>query len=123
MSAGKLNLTIEQGATWHRRLTWKTGDPATPVDLTGFTARMQVRAAADVESEEVEPGDVLVELTTENSRITLTPEEGRIELDIDAVTTADIEAVEAVYDLELVNGPTVTRLVQGAALISAEVTR
>lgn len=41
MSA-KVNLTIEQGATFSKVLTWKTGatqDTATPVDLTDNTAK------------------------------------------------------------------------------------
>lgn len=40
MSA-KTNLTIEQGATWDRTLTVKYDD--TPLDLTDYDARMQIR--------------------------------------------------------------------------------
>ena len=56
----KLKLTIYQGATFRKRLTWKGPLPAqTPIDLTGCTARMQVRP-------EVESSTVLLELTTAN---------------------------------------------------------
>ena len=47
MPAGELDLYIEQGATYRKTLTWKTGSPATPVDLTGYTARLQVRTKID----------------------------------------------------------------------------
>ena len=61
----KLKLTIYQGATFRKRLTWKGPLPAqTPIDLTGCTARMQVRP-------EVESSTVLLELTTANGGITL----------------------------------------------------
>lgn len=59
----KLKLTIYQGATFRKRLTW-TAPGGTPVDLTGCTARMQVRA-------EVGSPTVLLSLTTVNGGITL----------------------------------------------------
>jgi hypothetical protein len=47
-----------------------------------------------------------------------------IELEISAADTADVEAMKAVYDLELESaGGDVTRLLEGEALISPEVTR
>jgi hypothetical protein len=42
-----LNFTIYQGATFSVQLTWETGDPATPVDLTGYSAAMKVKAGQD----------------------------------------------------------------------------
>jgi len=70
----KLKLTIYQGATFRKRLTWKGPLPAqTPIDLTGCTARMQVRP-------EVESSTVLLELTTANGGITLGGVAGTIEL-------------------------------------------
>lgn len=40
----ELYFKIQQGATFARTLTWKTGDPLAAVDLsTGFTARMTFR--------------------------------------------------------------------------------
>lgn len=44
MAAAKLKLVIEQGATFRKTLTWKAGTPSVPVDLTGCTARMHIRA-------------------------------------------------------------------------------
>ena len=63
MLAGIYHLTIEQGATLDRTLTWTDGDGVL-VDLTGYTARAQVRDGKDATSAEVD-------LTTENGGITL----------------------------------------------------
>lgn len=37
-------ITIVEGGTFDKTFLWKTGDPASAVDLTGYTANMQVRA-------------------------------------------------------------------------------
>ena len=44
MAAATLDLTIEQGATFRKVLTWKTGTPAVAKDLTGYTARMMLKS-------------------------------------------------------------------------------
>jgi hypothetical protein len=120
MAVSKLKLEINQGATFRRRLTWLTGSPATPVDLTGWTARMQIRST-------VESAAVLHELTTENGGITLGGIAGTIDLYISATATAAFAwPSAAVYDLELVApgvGGDVYRLVGGSVTLSREVTR
>ena len=78
----KLQLKIYQGATFRRRLRWLSPDKM-PIDLTGCTARMQVR-------EEVESTAALLELSTENGRIALGGTAGTVDLLIDAGTTAAI---------------------------------
>jgi len=45
MAAATRNLTIEQGATFRDLFTWKTGTPAVAVNLTGYTARMMLKAS------------------------------------------------------------------------------
>lgn len=118
MSAGKLKLLVEQGATFRRNFRWQTGDTPTDVDLTGYTARMMIRRTDD---EEAAP---LVSLTTENGGIEFTtPAEGRMAIFISATATAAMPAVDAAYDLEMVNGAEVVRLLQGAVDISPEVTK
>lgn len=117
MAASKLKLAIEQGATFRRRLTWKTGTPALPVNLTGYTARMQIRG-------ELTDATVLLELTTENGGITLGGTAGTIDLYISAVATAGITWESGVYDLEMVaSNSDVIRLVAGGVSVSPEVTR
>lgn len=119
MSATKYPLFIEQGATFDKSLTYSTGTQknAVPVDLTGCTARAQIRSDIDSET-------VLLELTTENGRIVLGGVTGEIRIVIDAVTTAGITWESGVYDLELVfaNG-FVKRLIAGSVSVSKEVTR
>lgn len=117
MAAGKLKLTIDQGATFTKQLTWKTGTPAVAVDLTGYTARMQIRPT-------IESSTVLVSLTTENGGIALGGTAGTITLTITATATAAFTWTEGVYDLELVSaGGVVTRLLKGAVTVTPEVTR
>jgi len=114
MAAGEYDFTLEQGATFSKVLTWKdeNGDP---INLTGYTARMQLRRY---------PGDseLVAELTTENGGIALGGAAGTITLTIAATETEEIDTAEGKYDLELISGATVTRLLQGAWTLSKEVT-
>lgn len=111
-----LKLTIYQGATFRKRLIW-TDAANVPIDLTGCTARMQVRS-------EVESPTVLLSLTTLNGGITITPLTGTIDLFIRDVDTAAIKWESGVWDLEIVHPNTdVTRLMQGSVSVSPEVTR
>lgn len=115
MAAGTLDFTIEQGATFNLLLTWKID--TVPVNLTGYTARLAARV-------DVEDTEVILSLTTSNGGITLGGSAGTISLDQTATQTTLLPAGTYVYDLELVApNTTVTRLVQGELLISAEVTR
>ncbi len=114
------DINIKQGATFSLIMTWYTDETqTTPVDLSGYTARMQIR-------EFKESADVIVELTTGNGRITLGGALGTIALEISAEDTEDLvfpESLTGVYDLELVNGTTVTRLLEGTVYYNLEVTR
>jgi len=116
MTPAKLNLTIFQGATFAKVLTWQVGSPPTAVNLTGYTARMMVRATVDATA-------VLLTLTTENGGITLGGSAGTITLAITATATAALSFDTAVYDIELISGATVTRIVNGNIKLSLEVTR
>ena len=112
----KLKLTIYQGATFRKRLTWRAPSKA-PIDLTGCTARMQIRA-------KIEATTPLLTLTTENGGISLGGTAGTIELLIDADDTAALTWTSGVYDLEIVfPGGQVTRLTYGSVTVSPEVTR
>lgn len=114
----KLKLTIYQGATFRKRLTWKGPLPTqTPIDLTGCTARMQVRP-------EIESATVLLELTTANGGITLGGVAGTIELFVSDDASTLFTWLSGVWDLEIefASGE-VRRLVQGTVSVSPEVTR
>jgi hypothetical protein len=115
MAATTYDILIEQGATYSQVITYK--DNGVAVNLTGYTARMQVRAT-------LESASTLVELTTANSGIALGGTAGTITLTIAAADTAALTSGRGVYDLELVSGSgIVTRLLQGVATISRNVTR
>jgi hypothetical protein len=117
MPATTYDILIEQGATFEFELVWKDGD-GDEVNLTGYTARMQVRPT-------VESSVVLLSLTSAaGGGITLGGATGAVTIRASATQTASIGARAAVYDLELQAADgTVTRLLQGVATISAEVTR
>jgi hypothetical protein len=114
----KLKLTIYQGATFRKRLRWSAG--GAPIDLTGCTARMQVRP-------EVDSPTVLIDLTTENSGIALGGAAGTVDLYIGATSTAAITWESGVFDLEIVHPGVmpdeVTRIAEGSVTVSPEVTR
>lgn len=126
MTAVTLNISIDQGADWKDTLVLYQPAPVnTPIEsmevmnLTGYTARMQIRASHMNET-------VLADLTSVNGGLTITPLMGKIDRHLTAAKTQTIVLTNtpAVYDLELVasNGE-VTRLVQGSVFISPEVTR
>ena len=115
MIAAVYNMLIDQGATFSRVLTYKD-DAGSAVNLTGYTARMQVRDTYDA-------AGVALNLTTENGGITLGGTAGTITLAAAATATAAIEAKPYVYDLELVSGSVVSRLIQGTFNVRPEVTR
>ncbi|MBU0563401.1 MAG: hypothetical protein KJ945_08060 [Gammaproteobacteria bacterium] len=86
-----------------------------PVDLTGATARMQVRAGLG--------GAVLLELTTENSGLAITGP-GTLTRTLSAAATAALTWTDGVYDLEVEYADgTVQRYLQGAVTVSREVTK
>ena len=114
MKPGKYNFVCPQGATFSKQLTWEIDN--VPVDLTTYTARMQVR-------EKYTSPSAIINLTTENGGITLGGDEGTIDIDISATSTASLVAKEYVYDLELVSSSVVTRLIEGKFIVTPEVTR
>jgi hypothetical protein len=117
MSAKQVDITIEQGATFSLNITWKSAD-GTPVNLTGYTAKMQVRwKYADA--------NALLTFSSVGGTITLGGVAGTISINGAAAVTGVTEPKHGVYDLELTNTSTgfVKRLIQGRALISPEVTR
>jgi len=117
MAAFKLRLQLVQGEDFHKRFTWKTGTPALPVDLTGCTARMHMRASIDSPT-------VLLGLSTDDGTITLGGTAGTVDMDLTNVVTAAVSWTSAVYDLEIVfPSGQVRRLLKGPVAVDREVTR
>lgn len=129
MLAGVYDMTCEQGSTFIRSLEIEQPDPADPTgqtfepfDLTGYTARMQVRRT--------------LESTTAMVNITSTPDvngngifmqyagvENAMRIYMNDEFTATI-TTSGVYDIEIINGAgEVSRVLQGKFTLSPEVTR
>lgn len=115
MAAGTYHMKIEKGSTLSLVLTYADAND-TAIDLSGYSARMQIR-------KRMNDSNAILEATTENGYITLGGNAGTVTISIPASVTATLDAVEAVYDIELVNGSIVTRLVEGTVEVSPEVTR
>ncbi len=117
--AGLYNITCQQGATFQRQVTW-TDSARDAYNLTGYTARMQVR-------DNVSSNTIVIALSTtagSGGTITLGGTAGTVDLLIPAANTTTLTAGQYVYDLELVSGGgVVTRLLEGNFKVTAEVTR
>lgn len=113
MPAATYDLLIEQGATFDQEFIWKDST-GTPIDLTGYTARMKIR--------QLKTDAEIISLTS-SSGITIASG-GSITILITATQTAALPTCRGRYDLELQDSTgVVTRLLQGDVEISAEVTR
>jgi hypothetical protein len=107
---------FEQGATLNRRLIWKDSNGVV-INLTGYTARMQVRQS-------VSSAVKLMDLTTENGGIVLGGSAGTVDIKATAAAMAAMTWKRGVYDIELISADgTVTRLLSGDVELVPEVTR
>jgi hypothetical protein len=131
MSAGRYSFIIEQGATFTLELQYKNND-GTPIDLTGYGARMHVRPAISSStlyialSSSLQPDGTGLNLS--GSSGTQPPSSGSIGIYISAASSSALSFDEGVYDLEihsnnLIGVETVTRLVEGKVKLSKEVTK
>jgi hypothetical protein len=126
MAAGKYSFIIEQGATTNLNIHW-TDVSGSSVDLSGYEARMQIRPgieASDVYislSSSLSPDGTGLNLSGSNG---ITPvQSGSVGIYISAYSSSLLNFTEAFYDLEMVNGKEVTRLLEGKIRLSKNVTR
>jgi hypothetical protein len=127
MAAAKYSFVIEQGATLEFQLDW-TDDTGNPIDLTGMHARMQVRPA-------VESSEIFLNLSSSlsdscgtglnlsGSSGTNPLSSGSIGVYVSAASSSLLNFNEAYYDLEVVSGCEVYRLLEGKVRLSKNVTR
>ena len=118
MSAGSFDLTIEQYTTFTLDLTITEGegDNVTPMDLTPYTPRLQVRESAAAR-------EILLACNPENGRILVDqPTSGVIQITLTAEDTSHLSWSEGVYDL-LLTGPDTHRLLEGSVTVRPGVTR
>jgi hypothetical protein len=118
---GTYNLQINQFATFEKVFIWiagfcgcgTVGATSGPVDLTGYTAALQIRPFALSTT-------ILYDAS---SNITLGGTAGTITLDIPATATALFTWWNGVYDLILTDSSgNVTRLLQGSVIVTPGVT-
>jgi len=119
MAAGKYDITIEQGSTFTLNLSYKDSDGAV-VDLSvGYTGRMKIREStggtiiASTESGDSPKNTLSIALAASGNNIIVT---------MTAANTAALDFDNAVYDLELVAGTTVDRIIEGRVFLSKEIT-
>ncbi len=116
MTAGIYNFTIDQGAQYITTIVYEDSN-GNPVDLTGYTARMQLRE----QSSSPNPADLT--LTSPSGGIVITPLTGTLVITISTAQTSALTARFYVYDLELTLSGEVSRLIQGQITVSAQVTQ
>lgn len=126
MAAGKYSFVIEQGSTLDFEIQYKDANNS-PINLAGYSGRMQLRQSVD-------SSDVIITLSSSlsadgtglnfsGSNGTTPPTSGSIGIYISAASSSAFTFSNAVYDLEIVSGSRVTRILEGSVRLSKEVTR
>jgi hypothetical protein len=85
-----MSVDLIRGDTWTRAWELKNAAGA-PIDLTGVSARLQVRSPS---------GSMLLEASTANGFLTLTPLLGRVDMAV-AYTDTNISPGNYKFDLEI----------------------
>lgn len=115
---GQADITVLQGASFALPMQY-ADDTGTPVNLAGYTAKMQVRPAKASPT-------VLVELSTANGKLVITDAAaGKLRAALTATETAALSPnPKGVYDVLLTRPDgVVIRLLEGALIVDGGVTR
>lgn len=113
-TAGVYNFTLDQGSVFYINMLYQ--DPnGDPIDLTGMTARMQLRRTYNTPAE--------LTLTSPSNGIVITPLIGKIAVTITDEQTGALGSGFYLYDLELNNAGVIDRIIQGTLTVSAQVTQ
>jgi hypothetical protein len=108
--ASKANLVIDQGSTFSVKLSL-LDDVGDPIHLSGFVAQSQIRKWYA----SLSPSATFsTEIDVENATITLS---------LTAEQTANMESGRYVYDVEIVDGDSVSRVVEGIVTVTPQVTK
>jgi len=126
MAAGKYSFIIEQGATTDFEIVWRDGS-GNRVDLTDYHARMQIRSGYGSDgtlyaslTSSLDSDGTGLNLSGSNGTNPLSS--GSIGIFISAASSSAFDFGEAKYDLEVVSGSYVTRLIEGKVKLNREVT-
>lgn len=106
--AQKLNLIVDQGSSFQTNFT-VNDDGGNPINFTGYTASAQMRKHYTSSN--------AVSFTVQLSN------QGVITLSLTSNTTDNIVPGRYVYDVEVVSGNTVSRVVEGIVTVTPQVTR
>lgn len=125
MAAGKYSFIIEQGATTNFQINWND-ESGSAVNLAGYHGRMQLRSDYNSTplislSSSLSADGTGINLSGSNGTTPLSS--GSIGIYISAYSSSLLEFGEALYDLELVKGNEVTRLLEGRIKLSKNVTK
>lgn len=126
MSSAKYSFVIEQGATLTLQVDWQDQN-LNPINLTGYHARMQIRPEIESDivyislSSSLDADGTGLNLSGSNGTMPLSS--GSIGVYISAASSSMLDFANAHYDLELVSGNEVTRLLEGFVQLSKNVTR
>ena len=112
MIPGRYDMELRAGASFNLLITYDD-EAGEPMDLAGFTGRMQIRTALN--------GSLLHELTTENGGIVLGSGEGNIKLSMPGTATAEL--LDGLYDLFIYSGEHADCVIEGAVKVARAVTR
>lgn len=108
-------LEIEEGADWSDEILIVDANGA-PIDLTGYTAQSDIKRSADDDT-------VLIEMSTANGRIVITPSTGSIMRVLTAVETTGLTWRNAVHDLIVISAMgVVTRICAGPVIYNQAIT-
>ena len=111
MNPGRYNITVYKGTTFQLSPTWKVDN--LPVDLTGYSADMQVRDVSN---------NLITELSTANGRAVISAALGTVALTLTATQTAALAAGNYNYALNLTDSAgNVYQILQGAFIVNASV--
>ena len=115
MALSTYDISADQGSDLDTIITY-TNDSAVPVNLTGCSARMQVRKFS---------GSSVPWLNlTSSSGITLGGAAGTIRIVVSAAALSAVPADTYAYDIELVDtAQVVLKILSGEFVVNAEVTR
>jgi hypothetical protein len=111
--SGEYNFDHIYGDTLNRTITWKDSSNVA-INLTGYTARMQIRTPQ---------GELILTLSTTDSSIVLGGSAGTIQL-VAAATTMQFATTLYLYDLVLTSGSGVkTTILAGRFTLNQKVTQ
>jgi len=133
--AANYNIDLDQGSTFVFHFQY-IGSTGAAVDLSGYTGQMQIRRSPLTNTQIVKilnagvsysgPSGVTTAGTggfSMNSSVTGSVLTGGVRIELDAVTTSYIPYGKNFYDVELVRGATVDRVLQGRIECDRECTR